>query len=137
MPDASKFSPKTIPLSPTEILRAEHRQIDEQLNVLSGALRQLGDRGPAPEVLDRIESVARYIDSEMAIHHQKEEDCLFPFLATTAIWLGWSGLMRGGWWRLFLAGLTLWLGLCLATPMVGWQLYRRFPLLGELSLIHI
>jgi hemerythrin-like domain-containing protein len=80
MPDASKFSPKTIPLSPTEILRAEHRQIDEQLNVLSGALRQLGDRGPAPEVLDRIESVARYIDSEMAIHHQKEEDCLFPFL---------------------------------------------------------
>ncbi len=93
MPNASKFSPKAVPLSPTEILRAEHRQIDEQLNVLSGALllpaslllaagalRQLGDRGPVPEVLDRIESVARYIDGEMAIHHQKEEDCLFPFL---------------------------------------------------------
>lgn len=43
-----------------------------------------------------------------------KSDCLFPFLATTAIWLGWSGLMRGGWWRLFLAGLTLWLGLCLS-----------------------
>jgi hemerythrin-like domain-containing protein len=80
MPDASKLSPKTIPLRPTQILRAEHRQIDEQLNVLSAALRQLGDRGPAPEILDRIESVAGYIDGEMAIHHQKEEDCLFPLL---------------------------------------------------------
>jgi len=80
MPDASKSSPETIPLRPTQILRAEHRRIDEQLNVLSGALRQLGDRGPVPEILDRIESVARYIDGEMAIHHRKEEDCLFPFL---------------------------------------------------------
>jgi hemerythrin-like domain-containing protein len=68
------------PLSPTQILRAEHRRIDEQLNVLSAALRQLGDRGPEAGVLDRIESVARYIDGEMAVHHRKEEDCVFPFL---------------------------------------------------------
>lgn len=81
MSEASKPGPEAIRLSPTQILRAEHRQIDEQLNVLSGALRQLGDRGPDPEILDRIESVARYIDGEMAIHHRKEERCLFPFLA--------------------------------------------------------
>lgn len=80
MTDASKHVADAIPLSPTEVLRAEHRQIDEQLNVLSGALRQLGDRGPDTDVLDRIESVARYIDHEMTIHHRKEEDCLFPFL---------------------------------------------------------
>jgi hemerythrin-like domain-containing protein len=80
MNDASNLQSEAIPLRPTQILRAEHRQIDEQLNVLSGALRRLGDRGPDPEVLDRIESVARYIDRDMAIHHRKEEDCLFPFL---------------------------------------------------------
>ena len=80
MSDAPDSRPAAIPLSPTQVLRAEHRQIDEQLNVLSGALRQLGDRGPDSEILDRIESVARYIDGEMAIHHRKEEHCLFPFL---------------------------------------------------------
>ena len=80
MNDASNLHSEATPLRPTQILRAEHRQIDEQLNVLSGALRRLGDRGPDPEVLDRIESVARYIDRDMAIHHRKEEDCLFPFL---------------------------------------------------------
>jgi hemerythrin-like domain-containing protein len=80
MTNAAKRESDAIPLRPTQVLRAEHRQIDEQLNALSGALRQLGDRGPDPEVLDRIESVARYIDQEMAVHHRKEEDCLFPFL---------------------------------------------------------
>ncbi|MGD8330420.1 MAG: hemerythrin domain-containing protein [Acidobacteriota bacterium] len=80
MSDASTSKSKLVPLRPTEILRAEHRQIDAQLNVLSTALRRLGDRGADPEVLDRIEEVARYIDHEMARHHRKEEDCLFPFL---------------------------------------------------------
>jgi hemerythrin-like domain-containing protein len=80
MSDALQPDSDVLPLRPTQILRAEHRQIDEQLNVLSAALRQLGDRGPDAEVLDRIEAVARYIDREMAIHHRKEEDCLFPFL---------------------------------------------------------
>lgn len=80
MNDSPNSQSEPIPLSPTQVLRAEHRQIDEQLNVLTGALRQLGDRGPDSDVLDRIEKVARYIDREMAIHHRKEEDCLFPFL---------------------------------------------------------
>jgi hemerythrin-like domain-containing protein len=80
MTDAPESPSNVIPLRPTQILRGEHRQIDEQLDVLSAALRRLGDRGPEAEVLDRIESVARYIDSEMAVHHRKEEDCLFPFL---------------------------------------------------------
>jgi len=61
-------------------LRVEHRQIEEQLNVLSAALRRLGDRGPDLDVLDRIESVARYIDDEMRVHHRKEEEALFPYL---------------------------------------------------------
>jgi len=80
MSDALTSQSNLVPLRPTEILRAEHRQIDAQLNILSTALRQLGNRGPDPEVLERIEDVARYIDHEMARHHRKEEDCLFPFL---------------------------------------------------------
>jgi hemerythrin-like domain-containing protein len=80
MSEASTTESEAIRLSPTQVLRAEHRQIDEQLNVLSAALRKLGNRGPDPDVLDRIEEVARYIDGEMALHHRKEEDCLFPFL---------------------------------------------------------
>jgi len=80
MTDASNSELDALPRRPTQILRAEHRQIDEQLNVLSAALRQLGDRGADADVLDRIESVARYIDGEMTVHHRKEEDCLFPFL---------------------------------------------------------
>jgi hemerythrin-like domain-containing protein len=80
MTNASKSRVEAIPRSPTQILRAEHRQVEEQLDALTAALRQLGDRGADAEVLDRIESVARYIDGEMALHHRKEEDCLFPFL---------------------------------------------------------
>ena len=76
----SSSDPHPIPLSPTQMLRAEHREIEEQLEVLSSALRQIGDHGPVPEVLDRIESVARFIDSEMGVHHRKEEEGLFPFL---------------------------------------------------------
>jgi hemerythrin-like domain-containing protein len=80
MSDAANSDPRSIALSPTQLLRAEHRQIDQQLDVLSGALRQLGDLGPDAEVLARIESVARYIDEEMSVHHRKEEEGLFPFL---------------------------------------------------------
>ncbi|MFQ5744555.1 MAG: hemerythrin domain-containing protein, partial [Acidobacteriota bacterium] len=54
--------------------------IEEQLEILSAALRRLGEQGPQPEVLDRIESVGRYLDEEMATHHRKEEEALFPFL---------------------------------------------------------
>lgn len=80
MSEAHDYRLLAVPLSPTQILRAEHRQIDEQLNVLSAALRQLGDRGPDTEVLERIEAVARYIDDEMRVHHRKEEEGLFPFV---------------------------------------------------------
>ena len=48
--------------------------------MLSAALRQLGNRGPDPDVLERIEAVGRYIDGEMGVHHRKEEEALFPFL---------------------------------------------------------
>lgn len=76
----STSEPQPIPLSPTQVLRREHRQIEEQLQALSAALRQLGDHGASADVLDRIESVARYIDQEMSVHHRKEEQALFPFL---------------------------------------------------------
>ena len=76
----SSSDPHPIRLSPTQMLRAEHREIEEQLEALSSALRQIGDHGPVPEVLDRIESVARFIDSEMSVHHRKEEEGLFPYL---------------------------------------------------------
>jgi len=68
------------PMRPTDLLRAEHRQIEEQLESLSAALHQLARRGPDPDVLDRIESVGRYIDQEMETHHRKEEEGLFPLL---------------------------------------------------------
>ncbi len=43
-----------------------------------------------------------------------KSDCLYPLLATTAAWLWWSGVRKGGWWRPCLAGVTLWLGLFLS-----------------------
>ncbi len=68
-------------LLPTDVLRREHRQIEERLAVLSAALEALGDRGADPKILDRIEEVASYIDHEMSVHHRKEEEGLFPLLA--------------------------------------------------------
>jgi len=43
-----------------------------------------------------------------------KSDCLFPLLATTSLWLWWSGLHHGGWWRPLAAGTVLWVGLCLS-----------------------
>ncbi len=68
-------------LRPTDVLKHEHRQIEERLEVLSSALKSLGAQGSDPEILDRIEEVAQYIDREMAAHHRKEEEGLFPLLA--------------------------------------------------------
>lgn len=68
-------------LRPTDVLKHEHRRIEERLAELSQALRQLGDRGPDAAILDRIETIAAFIDTEMAIHHRKEEEGLFPLLA--------------------------------------------------------
>ena len=76
--ERSQAHPRRI--KPTDVLKHEHRLIEEQLKQLSAALKQLGERGPDPEVLDRIEQVASYIDHEMAIHHRKEEEGLFPLL---------------------------------------------------------
>ena len=80
MPRSSDRRLRALPSSPTEVLRAEHRQIDEQHSALSAALRQLGDRGPDVAVLARIEAAARYIDDELRLHHRKEEEGLFPYL---------------------------------------------------------
>lgn len=78
MPSASTERPRK--LRPTDVLKHEHRQIEERLQVLSSALKSLGNQGPDAEILDRIEEVARYIDREMAVHHRKEEEGLFPLL---------------------------------------------------------
>jgi len=69
------------PLRPTDVLKHEHRRIEEQLEELSAALQALGDQGTEPRILSRIEEVATYIDREMAVHHRKEEEGLFPILA--------------------------------------------------------
>lgn len=68
-------------LRPTDVLKHEHRQIEERLAELSQSLRELGDRGPEAAILDRIESIASFIDNEMAVHHRKEEEGLFPLIA--------------------------------------------------------
>lgn len=68
------------PLSPTALLGAEHRQIEERLEHLAADLRRLGEIGPDDEILQRIEAAAAYIDDEMHVHHLKEEKGLFPFL---------------------------------------------------------
>jgi len=52
----------------------------ERLAELSAVLRSVADRGPDPELLDKIEEIAGYIDGEMALHHRKEEEGLFPVL---------------------------------------------------------
>ena len=43
-----------------------------------------------------------------------KSDCLYPLLATTAIWLWWSAIRGGGSWRAALAGALTWSGLCLS-----------------------
>lgn len=67
-------------LRPTDLLKREHRQIEARLEVLSAALRALGDCGPDAPLLSRIEKEAQFIDEEMAVHHRKEEEGLFPLL---------------------------------------------------------
>jgi len=78
MTPAADTRPRT--LRPTDVLKREHRRIEERLARLSEALEVLGERGAASEVLDRIEETAAYIDREMAHHHRKEEEALFPVL---------------------------------------------------------
>ena len=67
-----------------------------------------------------------------------KSDCLFPLLATTSLWLWWSAIRRGGWWRATLAGGLAWVGLCLslaflpilvlAAGLAWWMNWRgRFP----------
>jgi len=67
-----------------------------------------------------------------------KSDCLYPLLATTSIWLWWSAIRGGGWWRAALAGALTWIGLCLslaflpvivlAAGLAGWMNRRgRFP----------
>ena len=68
-------------LRPTDVLRHEHRQIEERLDALTAALEALGERGADATILDRIEEIAVNVDREMAIHHRKEEEALFPVLA--------------------------------------------------------
>jgi len=68
------------PLRPTDVLKHEHRRIEERLDALSEALELLGERGAEDPVLDRIEEIASYVDREMAVHHRKEEEGLFPVL---------------------------------------------------------
>jgi hemerythrin-like domain-containing protein len=74
-------APRPQRLRPTDVLKHEHRQIQERLDRLSEVLRAVGQRGGEPELLAKIEDSARYIDEEMAVHHRKEEEGLFPFLA--------------------------------------------------------
>lgn len=78
---AEQPQPHPRKLRPTDVLKHEHRQIEERLEELSADLRAVADRGADEEVLARIERVAGYIDHEMAIHHRKEEEGLFPLLA--------------------------------------------------------
>lgn len=68
-------------LRPTDVLKREHRQIEQQLDILSAALKAVGNSGPDPTILRQIEDVAGYIDREMSTHHRKEEEGLFPLLA--------------------------------------------------------
>ena len=67
---------------PTDVLKHEHRQIEEHLRMLTATLEQLGDGGPDSAVLNRVESIASYIDHVMTLHHRKEEEGLFPLLQT-------------------------------------------------------
>jgi hemerythrin-like domain-containing protein len=78
MTPAAETHPRA--LRPTDVLKHEHRRIEERLATLSEALELLGDRGAEVSVLDRIEEIATLIDREMAVHHQKEEEGLFPVL---------------------------------------------------------
>jgi len=43
-----------------------------------------------------------------------KSDCLYPLVATTSLWLWWSAIRGGHWWKATLAGVLAWTGLCLS-----------------------
>ena len=63
---------------PFAIFEAQHEEGLKQLNHLEGAVERLRASGASPELLEAIRGAAAFINREVRVHNQKEEELLFP-----------------------------------------------------------
>jgi hemerythrin-like domain-containing protein len=75
---------------PLEMLAACHERIEDTLATLERLARHLESAGNDAEARAAAQAVLRYFDTSGALHHQDEDDDLFPLLRERAGELGRS-----------------------------------------------
>ena len=65
---------------PLEMLAACHQRIEDQLVTLERMVRHLETRGCDADARAAAQAVLRYFDTAGALHHQDEDEDLFPLL---------------------------------------------------------
>ena len=75
---------------PLEMLAACHERIEHTLATLERLARHLNSAGNDAEARAAAQAVLRYFDTSGALHHQDEDDDLFPLLRERAGELGRS-----------------------------------------------
>ena len=70
---------------PLEMLAACHERIEEQLATLERLVRHLETRGCDADARAAAQAVLRYFDTAGALHHQDEDEDLFPLLRSHAV----------------------------------------------------
>jgi pyridoxamine 5'-phosphate oxidase len=69
---------------PLEMLAACHQRIEDQLATLERMVPHLETRGCDAEARSAAQAVLRYFDTAGVLHHQDEDEDLFPLLRTRA-----------------------------------------------------
>src|SRR5215831_13511429 len=72
----------------------QHEQALEQLRALRTAVTTINAAGYSPAVMATIEEAAGFIDKEVRVHNQKEEETLFPALDAVLPYNGPTRVMR-------------------------------------------
>lgn len=78
---------------PLEMLAACHGRIEAQLRTLERLVPHCAQHGADTAAREAAQAVMRYFDTAGALHHQDEEEDLFPVLRTHAEAAGASGLL--------------------------------------------
>lgn len=69
---------------PLAMLQACHERIEAELAVLERLAGRIGTRGPDGEARSAAERLLHYFDTSGALHHEDEDQDLFPLLRTRA-----------------------------------------------------
>ena len=73
---------------PLEMLAACHERIEAQLSTLERLVEHLATKGCDADARTAAQSVIRYFDTSGALHHQDEDEDLFPLVRVHAARLG-------------------------------------------------